>query len=399
MEDLHRLILAATKDLEAIDAKRKLDFKEYEMQKELQFRAQLASAANETERVHLLQARDQALKRHADHPRVHHPGSRAQLEQVWAEQDHLPKNDFDPKTFFSLHDLNGDGYLDVQEVEALLSLEVRKLYDPKHNPEAEDDPREMMEEFHRMREHIYREADKDRDGLISRHEFLLLTTGPDFESKDKEGWQDIGSDPSSAHKGGWDEHELARYYERMHKQQQMMMAGQQQQQQHHQQQVPQHLQQQQQQAYYYDHLPPPADYYGYQHDAAAGMQQQPQPQPQFVPQQHMQQQQYHPQQQQQGQQYQQHNPQQQQQHHEQTVNFHGQVYGMPVAAPVQQHRDTQQPHFQPQLQQPQAQHAQAAAMAAPSVAHAAAAAPTAAPVSGQQQQQPQQHNNGPTLQH
>lgn len=43
--------------------------------------------------------------------------------------------------FFSMHDVNGDGFLDQQEVEALLTLEIRKMYDEK-NPE--DDPNEMV---------------------------------------------------------------------------------------------------------------------------------------------------------------------------------------------------------------------------------------------------------------
>ncbi len=34
---------------------------------------------------------------------VHHPGSKQQLEEVWEEQDHMNKNDFNPKTFFVMH--------------------------------------------------------------------------------------------------------------------------------------------------------------------------------------------------------------------------------------------------------------------------------------------------------
>jgi Ca2+-binding EF-hand superfamily protein len=85
-----------------------------------------------------------------------------------------------------LHDLNGDGVLDQEEVESLLGTEIKKLYDP-NNPE--DDPNEMQEEYHRMRQHIYKEADKDRDGLISRKEFIDLTSKPEFE-KD-EGWKTL----------------------------------------------------------------------------------------------------------------------------------------------------------------------------------------------------------------
>lgn len=65
----------------------------------------------------------------------------------------MPKEEFNPRTFFALHDMNGDGVLDQEEVESLLSTEIKKLYDP-NNPE--DDPNEMQEEYHRMREHIYK---------------------------------------------------------------------------------------------------------------------------------------------------------------------------------------------------------------------------------------------------
>ena len=98
----------------------------------------------------------------------------------------MPKEEFNPRTFFALHDMNGDGVLDQEEVESLLSTEIKKLYDP-NNPE--DDPNEMQEEYHRMREHIYKEADKDHDGLISRKEFLDLTARPEFEKDD--GWKTL----------------------------------------------------------------------------------------------------------------------------------------------------------------------------------------------------------------
>lgn len=62
------------------------------------------------------------------------PLLKAQLEQVWEEEDHMDKQDFDPKTFFAMHDLNGDGVLDEQEIEAILQLEAKKIYmsDPNH---------------------------------------------------------------------------------------------------------------------------------------------------------------------------------------------------------------------------------------------------------------------------
>lgn len=132
--------------MEEIDRKRREDFKKYEMKKELDYRARLATL-NETQRLEEIKRHDESLKRHSDHPKVHHPGSKAQLEQVWEEKDHLPKQEFDPKTFFALHDVNSDGYLDPQEVEALLSLEIQKIYDPKGRS-PDDDPNEVCPFVH-----------------------------------------------------------------------------------------------------------------------------------------------------------------------------------------------------------------------------------------------------------
>lgn len=58
---------------------------------------------------------------------------------MWEEEDHMEKQDFDPKTFFAMHDLNGDGVLDEQEVEAILQLEAKKMY--MSDPQNPGDPR------------------------------------------------------------------------------------------------------------------------------------------------------------------------------------------------------------------------------------------------------------------
>jgi len=89
-----------------------------------------------------------------------------------------------------MHDVNGDGFLDQEEVEALLGTEVRKLYNEK---DPSYDKNEMIEEYHRMREHIYKEIDTNHDGLISKKEFLDYTKSPEFE-KD-EGWKGIEEAP------------------------------------------------------------------------------------------------------------------------------------------------------------------------------------------------------------
>jgi hypothetical protein len=51
---------------------------------------------------------EELKKKHAQHPKVHHPGSKDQFEEVWEKQDHLEDQEFNPKTFFFKHDLNGD---------------------------------------------------------------------------------------------------------------------------------------------------------------------------------------------------------------------------------------------------------------------------------------------------
>lgn len=184
-DDLHKLMVAATNDLEKLDKERKEDFKTYEMEKEWQFQERL-KMMNETEKQEAIKLKQQLKEKHDDHPQVHEPGTRQQFEEVWEKKDNLPKQEFDPKTFFALHDLDSNGYWDPQEVRQLLKIEISKLYDP-NNPE--DDPNEMEEEYERMREHIYKEIDADHDGLISLQEFLEYSKKPDF--RQDHGWEDV----------------------------------------------------------------------------------------------------------------------------------------------------------------------------------------------------------------
>lgn len=41
--------------------------------------------------------------KHNKHEKLHHPGNKAQLEEVWKEQDHMDPADFDPKQLFMMH--------------------------------------------------------------------------------------------------------------------------------------------------------------------------------------------------------------------------------------------------------------------------------------------------------
>lgn len=157
--DLDMLIKAATSDLEHYDKARHEEFKKYEMMKEHERREYLKTLTEEKRKEEESKF-EEMKKKHGNHPKVNHPGSKDQLKEVWEETDGLDPNDFDPKTFFKLHDVNGDGFLDEQELEALFTKELEKVYDPKNE---EDDMVEMEEERLRMREHVMNEVDTNKD--------------------------------------------------------------------------------------------------------------------------------------------------------------------------------------------------------------------------------------------
>nr|CAG4645727.1 EOG090X0B17 [Lynceus sp. MCZ IZ 141354] len=160
------------------------------MEKEFEHRDQLKHIEDEAKRKEEEKKWEEAQKKHKSHPKVHHPGSRDQLEEVWEEQDHMSAGDFKPKTFFALHDLDGNGVWDTDEVKALFVKELDKVYDPNA---PEDDMRERYEEMERMREHVFNETDSDRNQLISFEEFLAQTRKNEYERDP--GWDTIDQQP------------------------------------------------------------------------------------------------------------------------------------------------------------------------------------------------------------
>uniref|UniRef100_A0A4W5LB90 Nucleobindin 2a n=1 Tax=Hucho hucho TaxID=62062 RepID=A0A4W5LB90_9TELE len=185
VEDLDRLIKSATNDLENYDKDRHEEFKKYEMTKDHERREHLKTLDDEgrkKEEEHY----EEMKKKHADHPKVNHPGSQNQFKEVWEEADGLDPEDFDPKTFFKLHDSNGDGFFDEQELEALFTKELEKIYDPTNE---EDDMVEMEEERLRMREHVMNEVDTNKDRLVSLEEFLIATKKNEFLEPDS--WETL----------------------------------------------------------------------------------------------------------------------------------------------------------------------------------------------------------------
>jgi hypothetical protein len=63
-------------------------------------------------------------------------------------------------------------------LQVLFKKELDKVYDPNA---PEDDMREREEEMERMREHVFKESDTDKDRLISFQEFLAETKREEFE--------------------------------------------------------------------------------------------------------------------------------------------------------------------------------------------------------------------------
>uniref|UniRef100_A0A3Q3WV85 Nucleobindin-1 n=1 Tax=Mola mola TaxID=94237 RepID=A0A3Q3WV85_MOLML len=188
-KDLELLISTATKDLENYDAERHEEFKRYEMLKEHERREYLKGL--DQEKREREERRLQELKeKHRQHPKVNAPGSVAQLREVWEETDGLDPQEFNPKTFFKLHDTNEDDVLDEQELEALFTRELEKVYDPRNE---EDDMMEMEEERLRMREHFMKNVDTNGDRLVGLDEFLKSTEKKEF--RDPKEWETLDTQP------------------------------------------------------------------------------------------------------------------------------------------------------------------------------------------------------------
>jgi len=185
-EDLMKLIRQTTADLEEQDKKRKEDFKKYEMEKKFEKEMRLNAINDTAERKVVQEEMEKMEAKHRQHDKVKHPMTKDQLEEVWEEQDHMDPQDFDPKTFFMMHDLDGNGQWDENEVRILFKKELDKVYDPNA---PEDDMREREEEMERMREHVFKESDKNKDRLISYDEFLAETQRDEY-NKD-EGWDTL----------------------------------------------------------------------------------------------------------------------------------------------------------------------------------------------------------------
>lgn len=91
-------------------------------------------------------------------------------------------------------DLDANGFWDADEVKALFIKELDKVYKAGV---PEDDMRERAEEMERMREHVFREADKNHDGLISYDEFIDQTKKEEFNRDPS--WETVDNVPQFTH--------------------------------------------------------------------------------------------------------------------------------------------------------------------------------------------------------
>lgn len=179
------MIKSASADLEQYDKLRRAEFKEHELEKEYERREHL-QGMDDTHRKEAEEAHKKNMEARQHHEKINHPGGKQQLEEVWEEQDQMDNNEFDPKTFFALHDTDSNGYLDEFEIEALFQIELNKIF---NSTDPEYDPAEREEEMNRMREHVFTEMDKNKDKMVSLQEFINETKEKDFD--DNEEWKSI----------------------------------------------------------------------------------------------------------------------------------------------------------------------------------------------------------------
>ena len=177
VDDLKKLIVATSDDLNERDRERREEFKRYEMEKKFEKDMRLEAISDTQERKVVQEEMERMEFKHRQHEKVKMPMTKAQLEEVWENQDHMDKRDFNPKTFFMMHDLDGNEHLDENELRILFQGELQKVYDPAA---PEDDMREKEEEMERMREYVMKEADINRDRFISYKEFLVETQREEY---------------------------------------------------------------------------------------------------------------------------------------------------------------------------------------------------------------------------
>jgi len=137
----------------------------------------LESLKDAEEKKKLEKQFQESEERHKDHPKVNMPGSEKQFKEVWEKTDHLDPKEFDVKTFFNLHDVNGDGHLDINEVESLMQSELSKVYSANN---TDDDMVQRYHDMVQMRTRMMMRIDANKDDMISKDEFVKYTSSQGY---------------------------------------------------------------------------------------------------------------------------------------------------------------------------------------------------------------------------
>jgi len=184
-QDIGLLIKANMEHVKKFRDLRETDFTRYEMEKRFLEDQRMRHMKSEIKRKKELESIEaEKAKRAAVN--IKHPMSEDAAKDVWEEKEKLPKEEFNPKTFFALNDLDSNGLLDLEEVRMILRKELDNSYDKA------DDKREQKEEMERMRDHIYKEVDKNGDLMIDFDEFMEQIK----ENDKKEDWKTLDNESS-----------------------------------------------------------------------------------------------------------------------------------------------------------------------------------------------------------
>jgi len=178
-DDLKHLLKERQERLKSMDETRRKQFHKYELEKELKHKMMLRAMNEYDRKVQEALDAENVDKMKENQKKLHHPGNKKAMEEAWMA-DGFDKESFNPKTFFKLHDLNGDNEWDPFELEAVFEKEVEALFEGLNDI----DEREKSEEVSRMREHVVKHLDTNEDGMVGLEEFLAFAKGKEFDHED-----------------------------------------------------------------------------------------------------------------------------------------------------------------------------------------------------------------------
>lgn len=172
---------------------------QHEMKRLLEFRKKVEVETDPTKKMAMIEEHEAATTAFEG---AKAPGTKDELQDVWEKDDGFDRKSFDPKTFFSMHDINGDKVLDTREMEAMFLKEATRMHQRRQKrkgkgkgngaPDGDVDELVVKEESARMREHVMKNADKDGDGMVSIEEWSAMTNKKSFEKKEK--WDPINAE-------------------------------------------------------------------------------------------------------------------------------------------------------------------------------------------------------------